>query len=39
LSALDYGVAAARLADIPEDRILNCMSADELIARTRRNQH
>jgi DNA polymerase (family 10) len=35
LAALDYGIAAARLADIPADRIVNCMSADELISWTR----
>ena len=35
LTALDYGIAAARLADIPEERIVNCMSADALIDWTR----
>ncbi len=29
---LDYGVAAARRARIPEDRILNCLSAEDLLA-------
>jgi len=32
LAALDYGIAAARVADIPADRIVNCMDADALIA-------
>jgi histidinol phosphatase-like PHP family hydrolase len=32
LEALDYGVAAACLAGISAERILNCMSAAELIA-------
>jgi histidinol phosphatase-like PHP family hydrolase len=35
LAALDYGIAAAHLADIPAERIVNCMSADELIDWTR----
>ena len=32
LAALDYGIAAARAAGIPDDRILNCMGAGELTA-------
>jgi DNA polymerase (family X) len=32
LAALDYGIAAARVAGIPSSRILNCMTADELTA-------
>jgi histidinol phosphatase-like PHP family hydrolase len=32
LEFLDYGIAAARRAGIPGERILNCWSADELIA-------
>jgi histidinol phosphatase-like PHP family hydrolase len=35
LAALDYGVAAARLAGIPAEQIVNCMSAEELIAWSR----
>jgi histidinol phosphatase-like PHP family hydrolase len=34
LAALDFGIAAARLAGIAPDRIVNCLSADELIAWT-----
>jgi DNA polymerase (family X) len=36
LAALDYGIAAARLAGIPAERIVNCMSADSLIDWARR---
>ena len=36
LAALDYGVAAARAARIPADRIVNCMSAEALLDWTRR---
>jgi histidinol phosphatase-like PHP family hydrolase len=32
LAALDYGVAAVCAAGIPAERIVNCMSADELVA-------
>jgi histidinol phosphatase-like PHP family hydrolase len=32
LAALDYGVAATCAAGIPAERIVNCMSADELVA-------
>ncbi len=32
LDALDFGLAAARRAGIPAERIINCLSADELIA-------
>lgn len=32
LAALDFGIAAARVSGIASDRILNCMSADELTA-------
>jgi putative hydrolase len=35
LEFLDYGLAAARDAGIPDERILNCMTADELLAWTR----
>jgi histidinol phosphatase-like PHP family hydrolase len=31
LAALDYGIAAAHIAGIPAERIVNCMSAEELI--------
>jgi histidinol phosphatase-like PHP family hydrolase len=31
LEFLDFGVAAARRAGIPDDRIVNCMTADELL--------
>jgi histidinol phosphatase-like PHP family hydrolase len=36
LEFLDFAVAAARRAGIPDDRIVNCMTADELLAWTRR---
>jgi histidinol phosphatase-like PHP family hydrolase len=38
LAALDYGIAATHLAEIPPERILNTMSADALLdwARSRR---
>jgi histidinol phosphatase-like PHP family hydrolase len=32
LAYLDYGIAAARHAGIPDDRILNCLSADALVS-------
>jgi histidinol phosphatase-like PHP family hydrolase len=32
IAFVDYGLAAARLAGIPDDRILNCMSAEALRA-------
>jgi len=32
LEFLDYSLAAARRAGIPDDRIINCMTADELLA-------
>jgi histidinol phosphatase-like PHP family hydrolase len=35
LAFLDYSIAAARLAGIPDDRIVNCMTADELLSWTR----
>jgi histidinol phosphatase-like PHP family hydrolase len=35
LAALEYGITAARLADIAPERILNCMAVEELIAWTR----
>ena len=34
LALLEFGVAAARRARIPEDRIVNCMTADEVVAWT-----
>ena len=39
LVALDYGIAAAILADIPAERIINCMTADELLAWTASATH
>jgi putative hydrolase len=43
IAFLDYGVAAARLAGIPADRILNCMPVETLLAwsseRRRRPRH
>src|SRR4029453_1025468 len=32
LAFLEFGIAAARRAGIPEDRIVNCMTADQVIA-------
>jgi len=29
---VEFGIAAARRAGIPAERIVNCMSADELLA-------
>ena len=34
LEFLDFGLAAARRAGIPDDRIINCMTADQLVAWT-----
>lgn len=39
LHYLEIGIAAAITARIPQDRILNCMSPDELIAWTRSKPH
>ncbi|HEY2386546.1 MAG TPA: PHP domain-containing protein [Candidatus Binatia bacterium] len=38
LEFLDYGVAAARRARIPADRILNCMPVDDLLAWAREHR-
>ena len=34
LAFLEFGIAAARRAGIPEDRIVNCMTADQVVAWT-----
>lgn len=39
LRYLDVGIAAAITARIPRERILNCMSPDELVAWTRNKPH
>ncbi len=34
LAFLDFGIAAARRAGIPDQRIVNCMTADQLLSWT-----
>jgi len=38
LEFLDFGIASARKAGIPDERIVNCLSADELLAWTGRRR-